>query len=66
MEIEIVDDSLYESWEVFSVQISTNTSAVELFNTLIDVYIRPNDSEYILVLPQWALHSAPHGLLCKH
>ena len=45
MEIEIVDDSLYESWEVFSVQISTNTSAVELFNTQIDVYIRPNDSE---------------------
>ncbi|CAI7997925.1 hypothetical protein GBAR_LOCUS2277, partial [Geodia barretti] len=43
VEIDILDDSLNESWEVFSVQISTNTSAVVLLNTLIDVYIRPND-----------------------
>ena len=46
VEIDILDDSLSESWEVFSVQISTNTSAVVLLNTLIDVYIRPNDSKY--------------------
>ena len=46
VEIDILDDSLNESWEVFSVQISTNTSAVVLLNTLIDVYIRPNDSKY--------------------
>ena len=46
VEIDILDDSRSESWEVFSVQISTNTSAVELLNTLIDVYITPNDSKY--------------------
>ena len=45
VEIEIVDDSLAESWEIFSVQISADTSAIDLFNSMIDVYIHPDDSK---------------------
>ena len=37
-----MDDSLPESWEMFAVQVST---AVDLLNTLIHIYIHPNDSK---------------------
>lgn len=44
VEIEIVNDSLAESWEIFSIQISADTLAVDLFDNMIDVYIHPDDS----------------------
>ena len=45
VEIEILDDSLTESWEMFVVQLSTNSTAVYLVNELVHVYISPNDSK---------------------
>ena len=46
VEIEILDDSLTESWEMFDVQLSTNSTAVYLVNRLVHIYISPNDSKY--------------------
>ena len=45
VEVEILDDSLPEPWEMLSVQLYTNSTAILLVNTLIDIYIRPNDSK---------------------
>ena len=45
VEIEILDDSLTESWEMFEVQLSTNSTAVHLVNWLVHIYISPNDSK---------------------
>ena len=45
VEIEILDDSLTESWEMFEVQLSTNSTAVYLVNWLVHIYISPNNSK---------------------
>ena len=39
LEIEIINDSLPEDWEVFTVLLSTNNSAVNLITHRVDVYI---------------------------
>ena len=43
MEIEIINDSLPEDWEVFTLLLSTNTSTVNLTIHRVDVYIQPNN-----------------------
>ena len=43
LEIEIINDSLPEDWEVFTLQLSTNNSAVNLTTHRVDVYIQPNN-----------------------
>ena len=43
LEIEIIDDSLAEYWERFTVELSTSNSAVNLTQQQFDVYIRPSD-----------------------
>ena len=39
LEIEIINDSLPEDWEVFTLLLSTNNSAVDLITHRVDVYI---------------------------
>lgn len=46
--IEIVDDTLVESWEKFTVLVSTANSAAHLTRTSFDVYI--NDGRAIIKL----------------
>ena len=43
LEIGIINDSLPEDWEVFTLLLSTNKSAVDLTTHKVDVYIQPND-----------------------
>ena len=43
LEIEIINDSLPEDWEVFTLLLSTNNSAVNLTVHIVDVYIQPNN-----------------------
>ena len=43
LEIEIIDDPLAEDYEMFSVLLSTNSSAVDLNLHQFDIYIQPND-----------------------
>ena len=43
LEIEIIDDALAEDWEIFTVQLSTDSSAVNLTLQEFDVHIVPND-----------------------
>ena len=43
LEIEIINDPLAENWEVFSVLLSTNSSAVNITTHTINIYIGPND-----------------------
>ena len=45
LEIEIINDSLPEDWEVFTLLLSTNNSAVNLTVHRIDVYIQPNNGK---------------------
>jgi tetrahydromethanopterin S-methyltransferase subunit F len=47
LKIELIDDSLAEFWEMFSVTISTNSSTVNLTRREFNVYIGPNDGECI-------------------
>ena len=47
LEIEIINDSLPEDWEVFTLLLSTNSSAVYLSTHRVDVYIRPNNGTCI-------------------
>ena len=44
LQIEIIDDSLAEDWEMFSVLLSTNSSAVNLTRHEFNVFIQPNDN----------------------
>ena len=46
LEIEIIDDSLPEDWEVFTLLLSTNNSAVDLITQRVDVYIQPNNGKH--------------------
>ena len=46
LEIEIIDDSLPEGWEVFTLLLSTNNSAVQLNTDRVNVYIRANDGKH--------------------
>ena len=46
LEIEIINDSLPEDWEVFTLLLSTNNSEVQLITQRINVYIRPNDGKH--------------------
>ena len=46
LEIEIINDSLPEDWEVFTLLLSTNNSAVDLTVHRVDVYIQPNNGKY--------------------
>ena len=48
LQIEIIDDSLSEEWEMFSVLLSTNSSAVNLTSYEFDVFIEPQDEEGII------------------
>ena len=43
LEIEIINDSLPEDWEVFTLLLSTNNSAVDLTAKRVDVCIQPNN-----------------------
>ena len=43
LEIEIIDDPLAEDYEMFSVLLSTNSSAVDLNLSQFDILIQPND-----------------------
>ena len=47
LQIEIIDDSLAEDWEMFSVLLSTNSSAVNLTRQVFNVFIEPNDGNII-------------------
>ena len=47
LEIEIINDSLPEDWEVFTLLLSTNNSAVDLVTHRVNVYI--NDGKYLHV-----------------
>ena len=50
LEIKIIDDSLPEDWEVFTLLLSTNNSAVDLITHRVDVYIIDgNSSPYVHV-----------------
>ena len=46
LKIELIDDSLAEFWERFSVTISTNSSTVNLTRREFNVFIGPNDGIY--------------------
>ena len=46
LEIEIIDDSLPEDWEVFTLLLSTNNSEVDLITQRVNVYIHPNDGKW--------------------
>ena len=46
LEIEIINDSLPEDWEVFTLLLSTNNSAVNLTVHRVDVHIQPNNGKY--------------------
>ena len=39
LEIEIINDSLPEDWEVFTLLLSTNNSAVNFISHRVDVYM---------------------------
>ena len=43
LENEIINDSLPEDWEVFTLLLSTNNSTVDLVTHRVDVYIQPNN-----------------------
>ena len=43
LEIEIINDSLPEDWEVFTLLLSTNNSAVVLITQRVDIYIKTNN-----------------------
>ena len=44
LEIELIDDSLAESWEMFSVTLSTNSSSsVNITRREFNIFIAPND-----------------------
>ena len=45
LEIEIINDSLPEDWEVFTLLLSTNNSAVDLITHRVNVYIQPNSGK---------------------
>ena len=47
LEIEIINDSLPEDWEVFTLLLSTNSSAVNLTVHRVDVYI--SDGNYLAI-----------------
>ena len=46
LEIEIINDSLPEDWEVLTLLLSTNNSAVNLTVHRVDVYIQPNNGKH--------------------
>ena len=46
LEIEIINDSLPEDWEVLTLLLSTNNSAVQLNTDRVNVYIRANDGKH--------------------
>ena len=56
MEIEIINDSLPEDWEVFTLLLSTNNSAVDLMTHRVDVHIQPNNGIYKM----YVMYIAPH------
>lgn len=45
LEIEIIDDQLAEGYEMFSVLLSTNSSAVNITIHQFDIFIQPNDND---------------------
>ena len=47
LQIEIVNDSLAEETEVFSVLLSTNSTTVSLLQNQLDLYIYRNDGKSI-------------------
>ena len=47
LEIEIIDDSLPEDWEVFTLLLSTNNSEVQLFEQRVDVYIIADNGKHL-------------------
>ena len=49
LEIEIINDSLPEDWEVFTLLLSTNNSEVDLTLHKLFVYISPNNGIYIYI-----------------
>ena len=46
LEIEIINDSLPEDWEVFTLLFSTNNSTINLTTHRFDVSIKSNDGKY--------------------
>ena len=49
LEIEIINDSLPEDWEVLTLLLSTDNSEVDLITHRVDVYIQPNNGiSYLL------------------
>ena len=46
LEVEIINDSLPEDWEVLTLLLSTNNSEVQLFDQRVDVYIIANNGKY--------------------
>ena len=47
LEIEIINDVVPEDWEVFTLLLSTDNSAVDLSAYRVDVYIQPNNGNII-------------------
>ena len=62
LEIEIINDSLPEDWEVFTLLLSTNNSAVNLTVHRVDVYIQPNNGQHVLVIDCTLLHTSKCAL----
>lgn len=48
VEIQIINDSLAEGWERLTVQLTTNSSAIDLATPQFKIYIKPNDGTYNL------------------
>ena len=46
VEILVINDSLAEGWERLTVQLTTNSSAIELITPQFKIYIEPNDGRF--------------------
>ena len=51
IKIQIINDSLAEGWERFTVQLTTNSSAINITTSQFNIYIEPNNgTHYVLTV----------------
>ena len=51
IKIQIINDSLAEDWERFTVQLATNSSAINITTPQFNIYIEPNNgTHYVLTV----------------
>ena len=63
VQIEIIDDSLAEDWEVFTVLLSTNSSGVNLTRHKFDVFIQSSGGKQevtCIIISFLSLYLLPH------